>query len=354
MLNKIHLKFIVLFSLVISYSPFLFSHPSTDATSTAVRGYHVSLYDVPQKISVVGKLQASHSVDVASEVTGKVVFIRANVNKDVTQGDLLVKIDDRKALSLLSEARDTLNNEQRILHDDKKLAKKNVLTKTAVDGQQSVVDIAKARYEEAKIDAEDHLLRAPFSGELGLTNFSIGKMVNLGDELFTLDALSVMQLDLDVPEHYLSHLKTGLSVSMTTAAWKNQSFAGQIVAVNSRVDPDTLSLSVRVKLNNANKQLKPGMLMLANINFPPIKEMTIPIQALEYLGEKHFVYIISHGVVKRTEVTLGQQVNNQVAITHGLAVGDEIVVQGLVNMRDGIKVHVLPNKKTKNSNEGRL
>jgi RND family efflux transporter MFP subunit len=354
MLNKSHLKFVVVCSLVISYCPFLVAMPHANAASIAVTSYHVDSHAVPQILSVVGKLKASESVDIASEVLGKVVFIRDSANKNVTKGDLLVKIDDRKAINLLSVAQANLNKEQRKLRDLKKLIKKKVDAKSAVYGQQLAFDIAKANYAAAKLEEDNHSIRAPFSGEIGLTNFSIGKLVKAGDELFTLDALSVMHLDLEVPEQYLAQLTSGLNVSVTTNAWKNKTFLGQIIAINSRVDPETLTLRVRVKFKNDKKQLKPGMLMSANINFSPINEITIPSQAVEYLGTKRFVYVISHGVVKRTVVTLGQRVKNKVAIINGLAVGDEIVLQGLVNMHDGSKVRVLANDTKTNPNESKL
>lgn len=359
MLIKNYLKFFGMCSLVISFCPFVFAmphsnQPSIKEPSIAVNSYQVAVHDVPQILSVVGKLTASESVDIASEVKGKVVFILDKENKNVAQGDLLVKIDDRKATSALSEAQAALDQAQRQLRDLKKLIKKNATTKSAVYAQQSAFDIAKARYVAAKLEVENHSIRAPFPGVIGLTNFSLGKMVNAGDELFTLDALSLMQIDLDVPESYLSRLRIGLTVSMTTEGWKNKTFLGQVVEIDSRIDPETLTLRVRVKLRNDNKQLKPGMLMLANINFSPIKEMIIPSQAIEYLGTQRFVYVISHGVVKRTEVTLGERVKDKVAIIKGVAVGDEIVVQGLVNISDGTKVRVLPEDKKTNSNESKL
>ncbi|MGL5410253.1 MAG: efflux transporter periplasmic adaptor subunit, partial [Shewanella sp.] len=61
---------------------------------------------------------------------------------------------------------------------------------------------------------------------------------------------------------------------------------------------------------------------------------------LEYSGTKRYVYVVnSEQITQRTEVTLGERVGDEVLIESGLTIGDRVVVQGLVNMRDGLKIN---------------
>ena len=78
-----------------------------------------------------------------------------------------------------------------------------------------------------------------FLERVGFIDFSVGKFVTAGDELVSLDDLSVMQLDLQVPGRYLSQISKGMSVSATTSAWGKQEFQGQIVGVDSRINQET-------------------------------------------------------------------------------------------------------------------
>jgi multidrug efflux pump subunit AcrA (membrane-fusion protein) len=81
------------------------------------------------------------------------------------------------------------------------------------------------------------------------------------------------------------------------------------------------------------------MLMNVELEFSPISQPIIPVQALEYSGSKRFVYLVNEdNRVSRTEVTLGDRINEQVAITSGIDIGDRVVVTGTVNMRDGLLV----------------
>ncbi|MBL4828649.1 MAG: efflux RND transporter periplasmic adaptor subunit [Aliivibrio sp.] len=302
----------------------------------------VAEHQVSQTISLIGKLQSGQFVNIATEVSGKVKTIKVKANQKVKEGQTLFQLDDAKAQAALKEAAAYLANEQRKLKEYSKLVKKNAITKTAMDGQAALVDIAAARLTSAKTDVRHHHLTAPFSGTIGLIDFSRGKMVSTGVELMTLDDLSVMKLDLQVPERYLSMLSNGMKVTAVSQAWKGQQFHGEVVAIDSRINQETLNLRVRVKFSNAQNQLKPGMMMSATMAFPAISEAIIPVQALEYSGTKRFVYVVNdQHIAKRTEVILGARIDNQVLIEKGVELGDRIVVKGLVNMRDGMKVNDL-------------
>ncbi|MFT6984264.1 MAG: membrane fusion protein (multidrug efflux system) [Psychromonas sp.] len=304
----------------------------------------VRYQEISQTLAVIGKLQSDQFVSIAPQVTGKVKKINVIANQKVKAGQLLVQLDDSKVQALLSEATAYLKDEQRKLKEYATLVKKNAITKTQLDGQSAVVEIAQARLMSATAQRQEHNLRAPFSGTIGLIDFSLGKIVASGSELLTLDDLSVMQLDLQVPERYLSLLSTGMKITAKSRAWENIVFDGQVTAIDSRINPETLNLRVRVKFNNPQNRLKPGMMMSATLGFPAVNEAIIPVQALEYSGSKRFVYIVNErGITQRSEVILGARIGDQVLIEKGVSVGDKIVVQGLVNMKDGLKVKDLAN-----------
>ena len=309
----------------------------------------VQYHQVSQSISLIGKLQSDQFVSVAPEVAGKVDSIKINANQTVTAGQLLVQLDDSKAQAALLEAKAYYADEQRKLNEYSTLVKSGAITQTEVFAQTALADIAKARLVAAQANVDDHYLTAPFAGTVGLLDFSRGKMVSVGTELVTLDDLSTMQLDLAVPERYLSQLSTGMVVSATSRAWPDESFKGEIVAIDSRINPETLNLRVRVNFENGSNQLKPGMMMSSSVVFPAINEPIIPVQALEYSGTKRFVYVVGEDArVTRTQVLLGARIVDQVLIENGLEIGDRIVVQGLVNMRHGLKVNDLTGQQETN------
>jgi len=299
----------------------------------------VSSQPVVQSLSLVGKLEAQRSVNVATQVAAKVDTIVVGVNSQVAKGELLVQLDDAKARAAYDEALAYLNNEKRKYTEYKSLVNRGAVTQTELDAQLASVSIADARLKAAKAELDDHAIHAPFAGTVGLIDISPGHMLTVGSELFSFDDLSSMRLDIQVPEQYLSFLNEGMSVTATSQAWPGREFQGEIQAIDSRVQADSLNIKVRVNFENAENKLKPGMLMAATIGFVPQDAAIIPVQALEYSGTKRFVYLVDEqNVARRTEIILGARIENEVVIESGINIGDRIVVQGLVNMRDGITV----------------
>lgn len=337
---------LVLFSSISWAKP---SGSKSNRPQTPVHSELVSVHEVTQSLSLIGKLQSKQYVNIASEVAAKVTYIAVKANQKVKKGQLLVLLDNGKANALLEEAKAYLNDEERKLKEYQRLIKRQAVTQTQLDGQVAVVEIAKARLLAAQVFVNNHRITAPFSGTIGLIDFSLGKMVSVGETLLTLDNLSSMTVDLAVPERYLSQLKVGMPVKATTRAWKGNTFVGKVTAVDSRINPDTLNLRVRMLFENKELKLKPGMMMSAELKFDPIKEPIIPVQALEYSGTKRFVYVINKdSKVERREVILGARIKDEVLIASGLEVGEKVVVKGLVNMRNGLKVKDLnaPNSQS--------
>ncbi len=308
-------------------------------SATSVVTDLVQIHQVSQSLSLIGKLEAEQSVVISPEVSGKVDTIAVKANQEVKKNQLLVQLDDDKARASVAEAKAYLRDEKRKLAEYERLVKRNAITQTEIDAQRTSVEIAQARLEAAEANWADLHIKAPFSGTVGFIDFSRGKIVSSGTELMTLDNLALMQLDLQVPERYLSMISKGMKVIGTTHAWPNKQFEGEVIGVDTRVNSATLNLRVRIHFANDERLLKPGMLVSANLAFPAVEAPIIPVQALEYSGTKRYVYVVGEdNKAMRTEILLGARIENQVVVEKGLDIGQRIVVQGIVNMRDGAQV----------------
>lgn len=334
---------------ILFISTFMLLSPLSNAAGPGGRGGNaqsvlvvtetVSTHDISQSLTLVGKLEADQSVIISPEVSGKVDAISVSANQKVKKGQLLVQLNDDKAKAAIAEAKAYLQNEQRKLSEFERLAKKGAITQTEIDAQKATVDIAEARLDAVNAQLKDLYISAPFDGTVGFIDFSRGKMVNTGAELLTLDNLSRMRLDLQIPERFLSMLSEGMTVEATSSAWSSTVFEGEVVGIDTRINSETLNLRARIQFENVDNKLKPGMLMSTKVNFPAIQAPIIPVQALQYSGTKRYVYVIDeNNKAIKTEVFLGARVENEVVIEKGLEIGQRIVLQGIVNMRDGVTV----------------
>lgn len=336
------LVFVLLFGAFVVWKIISTNHSSSKVISKppiAVATQKVGEHPVARRLSLIGNLKSENAVVIASEVGGKIVSVHVKAGEKVKEGALLVTLDLAKSEALFAEAKAFFDNEQRKLNEFTNLNQRGALTKTERDAQQASVNIAKARLDAARANRDDHKIKAPFAGTLGLVDITRGQLISAKEALLNFDDLSLMQLDINVPEQYLSQLSKDIEVTAHSKAWENIPFEGKLTAVDSRVNNDSLNLRARIQIENKKGLLRPGMMMEAVLDFKPIVTTVIPVQAIEYSGTKRFVYKVDENdIAQRTQVTLGARLDNRVTVESGLALGDTIVVQGLVSMRDGAKV----------------
>ncbi|BDC83372.1 efflux RND transporter periplasmic adaptor subunit [Aeromonas hydrophila] len=311
-----------------------------------IRSQTVSQSLAEPSIKLVSKLAANRSVVISPEVTGRIVKIAVRSGQQVKQGDVLIALDAGKQQAELAEQSASVRDESRKLRDMRRLVARGAITTSELEGQEATVAQAQARADAAKYELSLRTLLAPFDGSVSLIDLSEGALVNSGDTLLHLDELAKLRLDLAVPERYLSLLRPGMAVTATSSAWPDQSFRGVLETLDSRVSNDTQNIKARVIIPNPDGQLRPGMLLNVELSLPPQKMTLIPAQSVEYAGEQRFVYRLEpNGKVKRVPVVLGDTHGEEVWVTEGLKVGDRIVVEGLVNLRDGVSVHDLAEVK---------
>jgi len=320
---------------------------SEPAAKAPTRQVNIRTQTVKQSLAeptlkLVGKLAANRSVIISPEVTGRIVKIAVQSGQSVAKGETLIALDAGKQQAELAEQSASLRDENRKLGDMRKLVARGAVTLSELEGQEATVDQVQARVDAARYELSLRNLQAPFAGTVSLIDLSEGALVNSGDTLLHLDELDKLRLDLAVPERYLSLLRPGMAVTATSTAWPDQQFNGTLTTLDSRISNETQNIKARVMIPNGNGQLRPGMLLNVELALPAQQLTLIPAQSVEYAGEQRFVYRLeADGRVKRVPVVLGETEGETVWVTEGLKVGDRIVVEGLVNLRDGVQVRDL-------------
>jgi membrane fusion protein, multidrug efflux system len=200
-----------------------------------------------------------------------------------------------------------------------------------------------ARSASVQSRLADRTIRAPFSGRLGLRTVSPGQLARPGEALATLDDISQIKIDFDVPESRMSSLQVGTQIVVRSAAVPDQLNRAIVRFVDTRIDPRSRTVRARAYVPNDNGLLRPGMLMSVDLLSPGRSMPAVPEVALLEEGNESFVFV-ADGVAgadgtgqkaKKTAVTIGARREGFVEILSGLAVGAPIIVEGLVRLRDG-------------------
>jgi membrane fusion protein (multidrug efflux system) len=306
----------------------------TAVTTAVVRSERLA-----QKLEALGNARANESVDISSKTSNVVTSIRFRDGERVRAGQMLVQLDDAQTRADAAAAQAAVTESESQYNRSRELLNTQALSKSSFEQLEATLKSNRAKLQAAQARLEDTVIRAPFSGRVGLRRVSVGTLISPGDVITTLDDTSVIKLDFAVPETFVSTVREGLSVRATAPAYAGRSFAGKVASIDSRVDVNTRSVTVRALLANEDGALKPGMFLNVSLAKDERDTLVIPEEALTPEAEKQFVFVVADGKAFRREVRIGGRSPGTVEVLAGLSVGDRVVVEGTQKVRDGSPVN---------------
>jgi membrane fusion protein (multidrug efflux system) len=312
---------------------------------TKVEAEAVKMQNVSDNIEALGTARAFETAVITADTAAKVLQLNFEGGEFVEEGAILAELDSKsekaqlKAVeAMLSEARSSLNRV-------KSLKSNSYASQSTYDSQIAEVRRLEAEAETLNVALEEMVIRAPFSGVVGLREISVGALVTPGERITTLDKVAQMKLDFDVPSRFLPVLKQGLPLVATAEAYPNRTFSGQIMAINTKVDEITRSIKVRALVDNEDLTLKPGLLMSVELEANPREVITVPEESLTKRGYRNYVMVVSEGeeglVAEEKEIQLGKRFKGFVEVESGLDKGDKVITHGLIKLRNGASIELI-------------
>ena len=314
----------------------------------------VQMESIADPLEALGTLKANESVVLTANVAETISAIHFESGERVKQGEVLVELDSSEEQAVLQEAKYTLNEAQSQLDRIKAVAKRGDASQSLLDEKQREFYVARARLAAIESRLENRLVRAPFSGVVGLRNVSLGAFVSPGDVITTLVDDRRMKLDFNVPSLFIALLKPGVSIQAKARALDNAVFDGVVESVDNQVDPVSRSVTVRAILDNKDGQLKAGLLMEVKLQSNPREAMVISESALVQDRNQHFVFVVQQQAdglhVQRRQVSIGTRLLGRVEIVDGLQPMERVVVDGGLKLREGSMVNVVAASPSVSSN----
>lgn len=299
----------------------------------------------PSSLSAVGSLNAVASVDVSSEIAGKVRAIHFDSGQSVKQGQLLVELDATTDQAILQGLLAEQKLAQLQFERSSKMIEKKFVAAADLDLHRAQLEQAAAAVNSKRTEIDKKQIRAPFNGELGIRQVDLGRFLDKGNPVVNLQQLDPIYLDFSLPERHIAKLAKGQTISVTVEAYPGRQFSGRIQAIAPALQENSRSLKVRALLENHEKALHPGMFAQVVIESgQPTTLMSLPDTAITFNPYGNSVFLIvdgEHGKsVQSRQIETGQQRNGRVEIVSGLQAGDKVVGAGQVKLRNGMPVTI--------------
>lgn len=310
-------------------------------------------------LSAVGSLSASEGITIASEVPGRVVEIHFESGDPVEQGKLLLVQDHSVESANLAAAKATRDLAEVNFTRSKDLFDRNTIAQADFDASRAQKERAEAEVMAIEAAIEKKRIEAPFSGQLGIRQVSLGQLLSSDTPIIVLEALDPLYLDFSLPQRELSRIDVGQKVSFTVDAFADQSFTGKVEAISPRVDSGTRNVEIRVAVPNPKAELRSGMFARLQLDLGEENDwVVIPDTAINYNPYGNGVYIVeelkredgsTYKGVRQSFVTVVDRRGDLAAISKGIKPGDQVVVVGgsKLNDRSPIKINndILPDAK---------
>lgn len=297
------------------------------------------------RIEVLGVAKGRESVSITSSTTELVTRVRFRDGQTVQRGAVLVDLQSSEEDADITVARAAMIQAKRTYDRWKELGAKGYASTAAVEQYQAAYAQAVANLQAAQSRKGDRSIRAPFSGVVGISDIAPGALINPGTVIATLDDISVIRVDFDIPDRYLAQIQQGQAIVARPDALPGEVVAGRIAMLDTRVNERTRTIRGRAEFPNPGRRLKPGMLIHVGIDRAQHQGVAVPEAAVQFDASLSNVFVIGvrggKSVAELRAVSTGASDGGFIEITSGLKAGERVVADGLNRVRAGQPVRVV-------------
>lgn len=295
-----------------------------------------------ETIQAVGTARALHSVVLYPEAAGIVRAVHFTANARVTAGETLLELDNRDEVLAVELAEVQLADAERLVRRYRQVNQQNAnLPQSQIDGAIAAADTARITLDQARVDLDRRFIRAPFTGVVGITEIDSGDRIDTATQVTTLDDRSQLLVNFAVPEVYVNKIQTGTPVEVRLWDGADRPLNGEIIAVDSRIDPTSRSFTARAAINNATDQYRPGMAFEISLRAERGTFRAVPDVAVQWGADGAYIWIEEDGKAARRDVQLVKRVSGEILIEADIPLGTRVITEGVQAVRAGANLRDL-------------
>ncbi len=338
-------------------------------------------------LNASGYVTARRQATVSSKITGKVKDVLVEEGMVIHEGQVLAHLDDVTATKQLALAESQLESQRRALAEtevrikeaelnrqrQRRLRAEGVGTQFDLDSADANADSLKARLEQARQevtvaertialrrqDIDDAVIRAPFSGVAVSKDAQPGEMISPAAAgggftrtgICTLVDMKSLEIEVDVNESYINRVRPGQKAVATLDAYPDWQIPARVIMPVPTADRQKATVKVRLGFEQLDPRILPDMgVKVAFLEETPAggpaggapakPAVTVPKAAVRKDGEHDVVLVVKDGRVERRAVGLGPAAGDEVTVLSGLSGGEQVVIEGPADLKDGAQVAV--------------
>jgi len=306
-------------------------------------------------LALTGTVEAKDEAVISAKIPGKVSKVMVENGDFVKAGQPLVLLENTEHKNALTNALAALKKAEANLHTTKinyermeQLYNEGAIAQKDFDDVQTALKLAEADAEAASAavaNARESLnsttVTSPISGFVANRNVTTGQVIAAGVPLMMVEDISSVYAVVNIEQEQMAHVKPGLPAEITVDTYGDRKFKGAVSVINPSLDKAARVFETKIKVNNEEHLLKPGMFVKVLLKTGASKKVpAVPRAALTGKQGMFFVFLVDGDQVKRRQVEIGRLIGQFVEIKSGLAEGQRVVVTNVNKLKDGDKIKI--------------
>lgn len=354
---------------VMSVAAFAQGVPGAASAPTEVGVMQVQTQAVPYIVTLPGRAVAYEQTDIRPRVAGTIASIDYEAGHRVKTGDPLFHIDDDTYRAELTAAQaERASAEANVKAAQAQVDRYTKLEQTSVsisDLESAQVTLAQAKaslltaqadLQTAQLNLDRTVIRSPIDGVPDVAQVSVGSLVtaNQTDALTTVTRLDPIYVDVSESSARIMRVRQRISqgtlqrgeelkVSLLLETGEEYDGTGTLISPGATVSSTTGTVDFRFKFDNPERLIMPGQFLRAKITLGTTQAILVPQRATTREGDGSLsAYIEADGKAKKVTLSTAGTYQNAWIVTGGVASGDEVILDGLKNLRDGAEIKTVP------------
>jgi len=236
------------------------SAAAPSSSRQAVEVVKLARRDMVESLALVGSLAPNETAQIRAEISGQVRAVLFNEGEHVAKDQVLLRIDDDELRTQLAQAEARFHLAELNLQRSENLSEARSLSRAEADRTRSDYAASQAELQYLKVRLAKMEIKAPFAGVVGARSISPGDYVTAATAITTLDDLSRLKVEFQVPERYITRVEPGAAFTVRAKTPDGEIRAeGKTYFISSVIDRSTRSSQVKGYITSDQPALKPGM-----------------------------------------------------------------------------------------------
>ncbi len=285
--------------------------------------------ELAETITLPGVAKPWKSLQVVSEVSGKIMEKNIDDGSVVNQNDILAVMDKRDYQNAYDSARASyetaLVNQKRF----EALSKQQFITQSQVDDAQAQVKTTRAAMENAKLNLDRSTIRSPMDGIVDRSHIEVGSFLGVGDPVAKLLQIHQLKIQVGIPESDVPSVRKIKQFDMVIDALGGKTYTGQYHYLQKTSDDLARLYNLEIRLDNPGFAILPDMFVRVHIvKNSDARGLGVPMYALVTRNNQTGVFVEDQGRVRFAPVETGFQDGWKIQVVSGLSPGEHVVVVG--------------------------